>query len=121
VTHTSYGHVTEKLSPSAILLTLPSEPQDSSHSLSQNFLSLQLFSNLLNLFPLPFQHGAQHIYGTSYGHVTRSLAEVGGSGEPKGTVSLRAMEYADNRPTGVKSMDDSKVPGYLVSIADLID
>jgi hypothetical protein len=47
--------------------------------------------------------------------VTRNLAEVGGSGEPKGTVSLRAMEYADNRPTGVKSMDDSKVPGYLVS------
>ncbi len=57
------------------------------------------------------QHGAQHVYGRSYGSTTKMLKDDSeGSSTLSKTESL--MGYSDDRPQGLPLQDNHKIPGY---------
>lgn len=60
------------------------------------------------------QHGAQHVYGRSYGSTTKMLKDDGETPAEMSTLNKTEslMGYSDDRPQGLPLQDNHKIPGY---------
>jgi hypothetical protein len=60
-----------------------------------------------------YVHGRQHVYGTSYGHVSRKLTQDGDANETMTQRSGRLVGYAESKPHGSGRLERGKqIPGY---------
>ena len=60
------------------------------------------------------QHGAQHVYGRSYGSTTKMLKDDNSQADHRTTLNKTEslMDYSDDRPQGLPLQDNHKIPGY---------
>ena len=57
-----------------------------------------------------YVHGRQHVYGTSYGHVSRKLTQDGDANETMTQRSGRLVGYAESKPHGPGRPERGKLP-----------
>ena len=58
------------------------------------------------------QHGANHVYGRSYGSTTKMLKVLGDDTISTLSKTEALMGYSDDRPQGLPLQDNHKIPGY---------
>jgi len=58
------------------------------------------------------QHGAQHVYGRSYGSTTKMLKDDNKANISTLSKTESLMGYSDDRPQGLPLQDNHKIPGY---------